>query len=63
MDAKDINKLFDNVKSPEGMTPEMLEKSKKEEEARKRLLEDNQLQSAIHVIKGIKTYQLSLKSD
>lgn len=54
---KDVKQIFDQVNSKKGDKPEDIEKSKKEEEAAKRLKEDNQVQSAIHVIKGIKAYQ------
>ncbi len=55
--AKDLDQIFDNVESKEKLTPEAAEKLTKEKEARAKLLADNQVQSAIHVIKGIRAYQ------
>jgi len=56
-DTKDIEEVFDSMKPDKDMTPEMMEKSKKEAEITRKLLGDNQIQSAIHIIKGIETFQ------
>lgn len=55
---KDINKIFEDVKKQE--PPEDAEKLKltdKEREVREALLEDNQVQSAISVLKAIRVYK------
>ncbi len=53
--SKDVEKIFDDVQIRDAKDPEELKLSKKEKEVRDRLLNDNQIQSALSVIKGIKT--------
>ncbi len=51
-----VEEVFDKVEKEESENPAMTEAGKKEEEAKKRLLGDNQVQAALSVIKGIRTY-------
>lgn len=51
-----IDKIFDNVKSVDVKDPAALEKSNLENEIKKRIAKDSQIQSAISVLKGIKVY-------
>lgn len=55
--AKDIEKIFNDVKVKEEKDPEAAKLTDKEKEAHERLLKDNQVQSAISVIKGIRTFK------
>jgi len=53
-----VEKIFDDVEIlDDTQSPEDIEKAKKDAEILKRLSEDNQVQSAIRVIKGIKVYK------
>ena len=52
-----ISKIFDDIEMEESEDKENLKFSKKELETRKRLLEDNQVQSAINVLKGIYVFK------
>ena len=52
-----ISKIFDDIEMEESEDKENLKFSKKELETRKRLLEDNQIQSAINVLKGIYVFK------
>ena len=54
---KEINKIFDDVEINESEQPEKVQKDKKELETRQKLLDDNQIQAAISVIKGIRVYR------
>jgi len=54
---KDIDKIFEDVRLKESDNPQEAQRQQKEKEARERLLNDNQIQSAISVIKGIKVYK------
>ncbi len=54
---KDINKIFEDVKVRDAPDPQSVTQQKKETEAKKRLIEDNQVQAAISVIKGIKVFK------
>ena len=58
-DKKDIEQIFEDVEKNdhEGQTEIMTEQKKKEQEQAKKDQEDNQLQAAIDVVKGIKVYQ------
>ncbi|MBP9854733.1 MAG: S41 family peptidase [Candidatus Omnitrophica bacterium] len=57
-DSKDkVEKIFDDIESKESADPEALKLSKKEQEDRERLLNDNQVISAMSVIKGIRVYK------
>jgi carboxyl-terminal processing protease len=56
-------KVFENIEIQESPSPEELKMTKKELETRKRLLSDNQVQSAINVIKGIKVYRGFVKPE
>jgi len=55
--AKDIEKIFEDVQLQESENPDELKRQNKKKEARERLLNDNQIQSAMSVIKGIKVYK------
>ncbi len=52
-----IDKVFDDVEAHDGKKPEESKMTKEQLEARKRLLDDNQVQTAISVLKGIRVYQ------
>jgi carboxyl-terminal processing protease len=55
---KDAGKVFDSVAEMDaGLNPQEQEKKKKEAALKKRISEDNQIQSAISVIKGIRVYK------
>lgn len=53
----DVDEIFDDVEIQESEDPDKVKLSKKEMEVKERLLGDNQIQSAISVIKGIQVYQ------
>ncbi len=53
--SKDVEKIFSDMETSDEAGPDS-EKKKKELELKKKDAEDNQLQSAINVIKGIKVY-------
>lgn len=56
--SKDAGKVFDSVEEMDaGLNPQEQEKKKKEADLKKRINEDNQIQSAISVIKGIRVYK------
>ena len=56
--SKDAGKVFDSVEEMDaGLNPQEQEKKKKEAALKKRINEDNQIQSAISVIKGIRVYK------
>lgn len=55
--SKDIDKIFDEVEIKESEDPEKAKLTKEEQEIRKKILADNQVQSAISVLKGIKVYK------
>lgn len=52
-----IKEIFDNIELKETEDKEKLKLSKKELETRERLLKDNQVQSAISVLKGINVFK------
>ena len=54
---ENVEKVFDKVETKDVKDPNAIEQSKREAETAKRIAEDNQIQSAIHVIKGIRTYR------
>jgi carboxyl-terminal processing protease len=54
---EDVEKIFEGVKTQEVPAPEKIKDENADKEAKDRLLKDNQVQSAISVIKGIRTYQ------
>lgn len=54
---KTIEKVFEDVKTRKAEEQENLKLPKEEADARKRLLADNQVQSAMSVLKGIKVYK------
>ena len=54
---KDIDKIFEKVESPKDKNPEEAKLTKEEKEARERLLGDNQVQTGISVLQGIKVYK------
>ncbi|MFH1360120.1 MAG: S41 family peptidase [Candidatus Omnitrophota bacterium] len=49
-------KIFDDIELKGAENPEEIEKAKKEEEIKKRIAADNQIQSAINIIQGIKVF-------
>lgn len=53
----DIDKIFNDLEEKQADDSEALKLSKKEIEVRERLLNDNQVQSAINVLQGIKTFK------
>jgi len=54
---KDIDELFNKVEQEKSEDPAMTKLTQVEKERRQRLLDDNQVQSAINVIKGIRVYK------
>jgi len=54
---KNIKKVFEDVELNETDDPEKLKKSKEEQEITTKLLNDNQVQAAINIIKGIRVYK------
>ena len=56
-DGDKIEKIFENVEMEESEDKENLKLSKKELETREKLLTDNQVQSAISVLKGIDVFK------
>ena len=52
-----VEKVFENVKSHEVEDIEEFEMEKKEKETLERLLKDNQILSAIGVLKGIRVFK------
>ena len=58
-EQNNIDKIFEKIesKAPDGEDSQEAKMSPAELEARKRLLEDNQVQAALSVLKGIKVYQ------
>jgi len=60
--AEKVEQLFDDVKVKVSDNPEETEQKNKEKSVTQRLLDDNQVQAAISVIKGIQVFQKSLKS-
>lgn len=54
---KDLEKIFDKVELQDNKEPDKLQTEKKDAETKERLLADNQVQSAISVIKGIRVYK------
>jgi carboxyl-terminal processing protease len=55
-DKKDVKGIFEKIEE-QGADPNEVEKKRKETEMKKRFDEDNQVQSAISVIKGIQVYK------
>lgn len=55
--VKNVEDIFTNVEMRDAEDPEKLKLTKEEKETHDRLLNDNQIQSAISVIKGIKVYR------
>ena len=56
-DKKDIDQIFEDVQNKDNKDAVVSEDKKKELEQKKKDDEDNQLQSAVNVIKGIKVYR------
>lgn len=56
-EEKNLNKLFEKVEKEVAENPEEVELSQQEQEFRERILNDNQVQSALSVIKGIAVYK------
>jgi carboxyl-terminal processing protease len=54
---QEINKIFDGVEINESKEPEKWQEEKKKKDARQILLDDNQIQAAISIIKGIRVYK------
>lgn len=54
---KEVNKIFEDVQKHNTKNPETLTQQQKDTEKKNKLLEDNQIQSALSVIKGIRIYQ------
>src|SRR3989338_8966342 len=54
---EDVGKIFDNVELQQADDPAKFKLNQQEKEIRERILKDNQIQSAINVIKGIKVYK------
>jgi carboxyl-terminal processing protease len=58
-----VEKVFENVELQNKPSAEELKMNKKDMETRKRILADDQVRSAINVIKGIKVFRKSQKQD
>jgi len=56
-DENKAEKIFDDIEKKDAEDPEKYQNEKKEIERRKLLLDDNQVQTAISVIKGIRVYE------
>jgi carboxyl-terminal processing protease len=56
-DKKNIDKIFQNVEVHDAEDPDQTKFSQKDTETHERLLADNQVRSAISVLKGIRVYQ------
>lgn len=54
---ENVEKIFDDLESKQSKDPEALKITKKEQEDRDRLLNDNQVISAMSVIKGIRVFK------
>ena len=54
---KEVNKVFEDVEKHNAQNPETLTQQQKGTEKKNKLLQDNQIQSALSVIKGIRVYQ------
>ena len=54
---EDIDKIFGDVQKHDAKNPEEVSQTQKDSEKKKKLLEDNQIQGALSVIKGIRVYQ------
>lgn len=54
---KEIEKIFGDVEKQDAQNPETVTQQQKDMEKKNKLLQDNQIQSAISVIKGIRVYQ------
>ena len=55
-EKNNVDKVFENVPAQNALEPDKPKPPDKEAEIRERLLKDNQVQSAISVLKGIKVY-------
>jgi carboxyl-terminal processing protease len=56
-EEKDSDKLFEDVELRDTNDPDKLKQTKEEDKVKKMLLEDNQVQTAISVIKGIRVFK------
>ena len=54
---KDLDKIFGDIEKHDAKNPEEVTQTQKENESKKKLLEDNQVQGALSVIKGIRVYE------
>ena len=57
LNQRNVERVFDDLEEKESEDPESVKLSKQERELCERLLEDNQVQAAISVIKGIRVYR------
>ena len=55
--AEKIEKVFEDVELKQAEDPDQLKLTQKEQEARDRLLNDNQVQAGMNVIKGIRVFK------
>ena len=53
----DVDKIFNDIEKQKSENPAQLEQTQKQSDSKKKLLEDNQVQGAINVIKGIRVFQ------
>ncbi len=60
---KNIDDLFNKVEQEKSEDPSTTKMTQVEKERRQRLLDDNQVQSAMNVIKGIRVYQTLINVD
>ncbi len=56
-DKKNLDKIFDDVQMHDAKDPQSVIQTQKDSESKKRLQQDNQVQAAISVIKGIRVFQ------
>ncbi len=54
---KEVDKIFGDVEKHDAKNPEEVTQTQKDAANKKKLLEDNQIQGALSVIKGIRVYQ------
>lgn len=61
--VKNVEKIFDDLEEKEAEDPEALKLSKKQKEDREKLLNDNQVISAMSVLRGIRVYKSLSEGD
>lgn len=62
-EQKKVEEIFDGVKQQETEDPQKTKTIKEEEQVHERLLKDNQVQSAMSVLKGIRVYKTFIQTE